>query len=101
MSDRIDRWVDRLSLFDLYTEYSDDHRVYTDGINARARLKRDIAEAGFTQNEKEEILNLVGDRWTQSYLLSRERYSYMVEHPLWNEGDGPDRKKFVKTYLDL
>lgn len=101
MSERIEYWVNRFLNFDIYTNYSDDHRVWREGLNARGQLKVDVANALLTDEEKHEIMRLVGEQSDKRYLESRQKYSCVAKQPLWNEGNGPDRKYFVKGYLGL
>lgn len=101
MSEKINKWVERFYYFDIYTDYSDDHRVWKEGLNARGLLKRDVAEANFTEEEKQEILRLVGLMHDEAYLKSTRIYPSLYGQPLWNEGAGPDRRKFVEGYLGV
>jgi hypothetical protein len=101
MNNRVDYWVNRFFGFDIYTDHSDDYSVVLSGRDARYELSTDLKTAELTDSEKLEILEQVGRLSDARYIANLERYSCAVKKPLWNEGAGPDLKRFVKSYLEV
>ena len=101
MTERIDYWSNQFLSFDFWTAYSDDYSVYKRGLESERALRRQVAEANLSDYEKEQILARVGIQSDDRYLKAREKYNCIAEQPLWNEEDGPELKRYVKSYLGI
>lgn len=98
-SERIDLWVKRLYYFDHWTEYSDDHSVWRQGVENKQKLRAELQQANLTAEEKQTILARVGVLSDDRYKESLAKYSCIAERPLWDEGEGPELKRVIRGYL--
>lgn len=88
--------INRIWSFDHHYMYSDDHSVWRRGEEAKANLRKYIAEMTLKEEEILLIMEEIGRRSDERYLDARAKYTSVAISPLWNEGDGPELKRMVK-----
>jgi hypothetical protein len=91
--------IDNLYKFDYFTAFSDDYRVYSNGLVKESELKKTIEAFKLTEDEKHFILRVLGYRFDANYLESREFYDCVPENGLWNENNRI--KPVIKNFLGL
>lgn len=74
--------------FDHFYQYSDDHRVWTEGREKKSKVMEMIEMAKLTEEERLLIFDSVGRVFDDRYQKSVEQYGNVIaKRPLWNEGD--------------